>query len=251
MSQCKGRYADKECFFKNNKIYFTEKRCLGTSSCEDDLCKNCSAKSTIPFDSKDQKNLYQGKVGEPYFARSHLFGSPWFLKRNNLEEYVISNEDYRIAKEAQRIAIEGNQMPRKKKEDEGNKIKEVKPKQVKAKEGKDEKPKETKPKETKPKETKPKETKPRKKKEPVVASTTPAPTPAPVAVEVFEEPLEAFEVIKIPVISKTIQEKTVWYESKKNKVYEQKKDNGIGKYLGRYDSAEDKIVDFPDSDLDV
>jgi len=99
---------------------------------------------------------------------------------------------------------------------------------------------------------------PRKKKEEAPPPPAPAPVPlppvtsvTPIAVESAEEPLEALDVIKIPVILKTIHGKQVWYDSKKSKVYEVKKDKGIGKYLGRFDSAKETIADFPDSDVDV
>lgn len=228
MSQCKGRYADKECYFKNGTLYYTEKRCLGKATGEDsedpELCKWCIPKSKIPFESADQKFLYQGKVGEAYFKKSHLFGSPWFLRRNEHEDYTIEKEEFKLAKQAQREAIEGKQMPPRKKKEEAAAPAEAK--------------------------------KPRAPRKPkVVAAPAPAPmnpsAPSPVAVETLEEPLEALEVVKIPVQLKTIGEKSYWYDSKKSKVYEKLKDQGIGKYLGRYHSAEDKVVDFPDSDVDV
>jgi hypothetical protein len=230
MAQCKGRYADKELLFDNGRVFYTEKRCE-EKAVKDDLCKWCHVKEMVPFDPQSQLDQFQGKVGEEYFKRSVLFGSPWFLKKAGLEGFEVSQEDLFLAKEAQRHAIMGTQMPRKKKEEA--------PTQVST-----------------PQEEKPKKPRaPRKKKEAV-----PAPAPAvsapvvvvtPIAVESAEEPLEALEVIKIPVVLKTIGTKQVWYDSKKSKVYEVKKDKGIGQYLGRFDSAEEKIVEFPDSDVDV
>ena len=70
------------------------------------------------------------------------------------------------------------------------------------------------------------------------------------AVEVAEEPLEAIEVIKIQLVPKTISDKSYWYDSTKDKVYEKTKDGAIGKYLGRYDSREQTLVSFPDSDVE-
>jgi len=233
MAQCKGRYADKEFFFTNGRSFYTEKRCLGKALEEMDLCKWCVKKEMIPFDPPNQLDQFQGKVGEDYFKRSILFGSPWFLKKVDLEEFAISQDNLTCAKQAQRDAIIGNQMPRKKKEDVV-----VVAAPVPAPAPKDEKPK-------KPRV-------PRKKKDVVVAPPPVAVTStAPIAVESAEEPLEALDVIKIPVTLKTIHGKQVWYDSKKSKVYELKKDKSIGNYLGRFDSAEDKIVEFPDSDVDV
>ena len=122
MSQCKGRYADKECHFQNGRIYYTEKRCTikaaGKRCSDPELCIRCYKKSCEPFDSKKQSKGFQGKVGGEYFKRSYIFGSPWFLEKNEQKEYTISDEDFHQAKEAQRIAILGTQMPRKKKEEE-------------------------------------------------------------------------------------------------------------------------------------
>jgi len=70
------------------------------------------------------------------------------------------------------------------------------------------------------------------------------------AVEVAEEPLEAVEVIKIQLVPKIIADKSYWFDSSKDKVYEKQKDGTIGKYLGRYDSREQALVSFPDSDIE-
>ena len=233
MTQCKARYADKEIFFKNGRSFWTEKRCLG-KALEDDLCKWCVKKEIIPFDPPNQLEQYQGKVGQEYFKRSVLYGSPWFLKKAELEDFTISPGDLKVAIQAQRDAIIGTQMPpRKKKEDVAS------PAPVVAPATKEEPPK-------KPRA-------PRKKKEappaPVIAPAATATTP--IAVESSEDPLEALEVVKIPVSLKTIKGKQYWYDSKKSKVYEHKKDKGVGNYVGRFDSAEDTLVEFPDSDVDA
>jgi hypothetical protein len=231
MAQCKGRYADKELAFTNGKVFYTERRCLG-KALEDDLCNRCIVKQKIPFDPPFQVDQFQGKVGDEYFKRSVLYGSPWFQKKTLVEGFEISQHDLKLAKQAQRDAMMGTQMPRKKKE-------EVAVPAVAA-----------------PVQEKPKKPRaPRKKKEeasaPAPAPVVPPTTSSPIAVESAEEPLEALEVIKIPVTLKSINGKQVWYDSKKSKVYEVKKDQGVGQYLGRYDSAETKIVEFPDSDVDV
>jgi len=235
MAQCKGRYADKELTFTNGREFYTEIRCLG-KALTGDLCKKCVKNEHIPFNPRLQLDQFQGKVGEEYFKKSVLYGSPWYLKKVERDNYEVSQENLATAKQAQRDALYGTQMPRKKKEEAPA-------------------PAAPAPKEVKPEvkqEVKPKKPRaPRKKKE-----ETPPPPPAPeptvpIAVESAEEPLEALEVIKIPVTLKTIHGKQVWYDSKKSKVYELKKDKTVGQYLGRFDSAEDKIVDFPDSDVDV
>ena len=237
MAQCKGRYADKELSFTNGKVFYTERRCIGKAT-EDELCTRCCVKQKIPFNAPLQIDQFQGKVGQEYFKRSVLYGSPWFLRKTQDEGFEVSLQDLRLAKQAQREAVMGTQMPRKKKEVVTAPLakQEEKPAPAPAQEVKPKKPRA-----------------PRKKKE-----EAPPPTPnvtiaasAPIAVESAEEPLEALEVIKIPVTLKTIHGKQVWYDSKKSKVYEVKKDKSVGKYLGRFDSAEDTIADFPDSDVDV
>jgi hypothetical protein len=235
MAQCKGRYADKELSFTNSKVFYTERRCIGKAT-EDELCSRCCVKQKIPFNAPLQIDQFQGKVGEDYFKRSVLYGSPWFLRKTHDEGFEVSLQDLRLAKQAQREAVMGTQMPRKKKEDVP----------VAAQASQVEKPV--------PAQEKPKKPRaPRKKKEeaPPPAPSITVAAPIALAVESAEEPLEALEVIKIPVTLKTIHGKQVWYDSKKSKVYEVKKDKSVGKYLGRFDSAEDKIADFPDSDVDV
>ena len=70
------------------------------------------------------------------------------------------------------------------------------------------------------------------------------------AIESPEPTLEAIEVIKIQLVSKIIADKSYWYDSTKDKIYEKSKDGSIGKYLGRYDSREQALVSFPDSDIE-
>ena len=94
------------------------------------------------------------------------------------------------------------------------------------------------------------EPKPAPKPKKVVKKTPVAIPQVAKAVEVAEEPLEAIEVIKIQLVAKTIVDKVYWYDSTKDKVYEKPKDGTIGKYLGRYDSREQTLVSFPDSDVE-
>ena len=97
----------------------------------------------------------------------------------------------------------------------------------------------------------PVQSKPTPKPKKVVKKTVPVPVATVAkAVEVAEEPLEAIEVIKIQLVPKIIDCKSYWYDSTKDKVYEKPKDGTIGKYLGRYDSREQALVSFPDSDVE-
>ena len=96
----------------------------------------------------------------------------------------------------------------------------------------------------------PVEPKPSPKPKKVVKKTPVAIPQVAKAVEVAEEPLEAVEVIKIQLVAKTIADKVYWYDSTKDKVYEKPSDGTIGKYLGRYDSREQTLVSFPDSDVE-
>ena len=97
----------------------------------------------------------------------------------------------------------------------------------------------------------PVQSKPTPKPKKVVKKTAPLPVATVAkAVEVAEEPLEAVEVIKIQLVPKIIDCKSYWYDSSKDKVYEKPKDGTIGKYLGRYDSREQALVSFPDSDVE-
>ena len=250
--QCKGRYTKekKESPFPTKSGYFTERRC-GEIATEDELCDACFEKRKLPFVLKNQQSHYLGKIDEPYIENCWLFGSPRYLKFAALEGNMPSSKQIAEAETAQRIARGTLEM----------KVK-AEPKTEAKKAGRSKKngtmvsaatgpPAATSTPALVSAPVPPIEPKPTPKPKKVVKKTVPVPVPQIAkAVEVAEEPLEAIEVIKIQLIPKIIADKSYWYDSTKDKVYEKLKDGTIGKYLGRYDSREQALVSFPDSDIE-
>ena len=263
--QCKGRYTKekKEIPFPTKSGYFTERRC-GEIATEDELCEQCIEKRKLAFVLKNQQSHYLGKIDEPYIENCWLFGSPRYLRFAELPGNMPSAKKIAEAETAQRISRSGLEMKAK-----PDVPKAEAPKKEVKKLGRPKKngtvahtptatPSPSIPQEEPPSipvPTRPVEPKPAPKPAPkpkkVVKKTPVAPVPQIAkAVEVAEEPLEAIEVIKIQLVPKTIADKSYWYDSTKDKVYEKPNDGTIGKYLGRYDSREQTLVSFPDSDVE-
>jgi len=259
--QCKGRYTKekKEIPFPTKSGYFTERRC-GEIATQDELCDHCIEKRKLTiikdelcYTPKNQQCQYLGKVDEPYYENCWLFGSPRYLKFAGLDGNALSGVDLTKAETAQRIARGNLEMKVKAPKTEAKKV--GRPKKNGTVVSTPSGPATEIPAppsipapappvvEQKPKPT------PKPKK--VVKKTVPVPVATVAkAVEVAEEPLEAIEVIKIQLVPKIIDCKSYWHDSTKDKVYEKPKDGTIGKYLGRYDSREQALVSFPDSDVE-
>jgi hypothetical protein len=198
-------------------------------------------KKKKPFSSTNQQSLYHGKVDEPYFENSWIFGSPRYLRIIQIPGNTLSAQEQTQAELAQRIARKGIEMK-------------VVPATTTT---------------AGPKKGRPKKT----AVAPAPAAAPPAAPTAPVvpvgpkkvkaqkkveetpvaviAAESAEEPLEAVEVIKIQLRAREINGVCYWYDSSKDKVYEKKTDGAIGNYVGRYDSSADALcTSFPDSDVE-
>ena len=262
LMQCKGRYTEEKngLEFPIKGYYFTERRC-GEIVIQDELCKECLekrkktlVKNGLNYSPKYQQYNFQGKIDEPYYENSWIYGSPRYLKWVALDGNAIGQEKIAKAEKAQRIArgnLEMKAVPEPK--TEAKKI--GRPKKngtvVSSLSGATATPTAT---PTPPPVHIPaplvepkQEPKPKK-----VVKKTPVAPVAKIAkaVESPEPTLEAIEVIKIQLVSKILADKSYWYDSTKDKMYEKPKDGSIGKYLGRYDSREQKLVSFPDSDVE-
>jgi hypothetical protein len=254
--QCKARYCaqSKELKFPKKSGYFTERRCTSVAAGTEELCKECFVKSQRPFENKNQQSKYQGKVDEPYFENSWLYGSDRFMAMHRLEGNQLSAADEAMAEAAQRISRQGLQM--------------------KANAGRSGKTVPKAPELTVPSvQTYVNNTSstnvitdvpvapiatpvaaPKKivvKRQKKVATVAPAPSEpvsVSVAVESLEPPIEATNVIKIHIRPLEVGGVTYWYAAAKDKVYEKRKDGTRGAYKGRYDHSNQCIVEFPDSD---
>jgi len=249
--QCKGRYTKekKEIPFPTKSGYFTERRC-GEIATQDELCDSCIEKRKLAFVLKNQQSHYLGKIDEPYIENCWLFGSSRYLKFAALEGNMPSAKQITEAETAQRIARGTLEMKAKAPKTEAKKVGRPK-KNGTVVSALSEPTTATPTPPPLPAPAPPVQSKPTPKPKKVVKKTVPVPVATVAkAVEVAEEPLEAIEVIKIQLVPKIIADKFYWYDSTKDKVYEKPKDGTIGKYLGRYDSREQALVSFPDSDVE-
>jgi hypothetical protein len=217
--QCKARYCreKKELAFPLRSGYFTELRCgnlaLGDGP-DPELCEKCQVKASKPFRVACQQGQYQGKVDEPYFEGSWIFGSDRFEKFNAIPGNRLSDEDFARAEAAQKIARQGSEM--KSKADP-----KIKPSSATA-------------------------AKPRGRPKATNQIISPAPAPAkpttlPVAVELLDEPLEALEVVKVKVKKIDIEGKLYWLDAKNSEVYETAKGDAVGKKIGNWNTDEEII----------
>lgn len=258
MQQCKGRFCaqSKELKFPKKSGYFTERRCQSLSKNASELCDMCYAKSQLPFKPGGQQSYFQGKVDEPYYENSWLYGSPRYLKIVALEGNALPREAEEEATEAQRIARQGLQM---KGDGSGGKAR----KTVSKTTGSTNTTVSSVPSgnivngtgssvASVPAATAvaPVVKKSLKitKKEVAVTATVAS---VPIAVESTEPPLEAASVVKIFIRPIEIAGTIYWYAPSKDKVYEKRKDGSCGPYKGRWNSAREELTNFPDSDLDV
>lgn len=259
--QCKGRYTKEKngLKFPTKGFYFTEKRC-GEIATQDELCNECleKRKKTIVKDElnytpKYQQYSFQGKVDEDYYENSWIYGSPRYLKWAGIDGNTLKPKELAVAEAAQRIARGTLEMKVKAPKTEAKKL--GRPKKngtvVSTLSGPATTSTEIPPPPPVADPAPPVQSKPTPKPKKVVKKTAPVPVATVAkAVEVAEEPLEAIEVIKIQLVPKIIADKSYWFDSSKDKVYEKLKDGTIGKYLGRYDSREQALVSFPDSDIE-
>ena len=220
--QCKGRYCreKKELPFLVKSGYFTELRCsnLADEECPDpDLCQRCLTKSAKSFRTACQQGQYQGKVDEPYYDGSWIFGSDRFRKFNTMPGNAISSEDFARAEAAQKIARQGSEMKQKASEP----VKVSSP--------------------TNSTVSKRLPSEKSKLKASAVPSPPPKPLCMPIGVELLDEPLEAIEVIKIKVKRLEFNGNSYWIDTKTSDIYTSGKQNSVGKKIGIWNADEETI----------
>jgi hypothetical protein len=212
--QCKGRYCKeaREIKFPLISGYFTEQRCTQKATVNTELCEKCDFQKKAGFRCKNQQSYYQGKIDEPYFENSWLFGSPRYLKYIAFPGNTPPAEALAAAEEAQRTAREGGQMKEgavsegKKKlgrppgsKSTGNKV--IQPTSI----GK------------------------------AVKSVKS------IAVESTEKPIEALEVVKVSLKPFVFKGTNYWHDEKNNLFYDASDEN-IGILIGRWIPSEEKLV---------
>lgn len=182
---------------------------------DSELCDRCAIQKEAGFRYKNQQSYYQGKIDEPYFENSWLFGSPRYLKYAALPGNMPSTDAIAYAEAAQKTAREGDKM---KGEGEGAEKEKGKRKTNPDK-----------------KITLPKPKDELKKGVAIVKINA-------VAVESDEAPIEAIEVVRIPLKLLYIDGAKFWHDANKNQVYEFLENDGIGKQIGRFDTEKKKVV---------
>ncbi len=222
--QCKARYCreKKELRFPLKSGYFTELRCPNLANekgIDSELCDRCHVKAAKPFSPHCQQGQYQGKVDEPYFEGSWIFGSDRFEKYQKLPGNALPAEEYARAEAAQKIARQGSEMK--------------------------EKAAEPKIKHSASAPTLASEASPKKRTVAKVSTPTPAappkPTCIPVGVELLDEPLEAVEVIKIKVKKLEHDGTLYWLDTDSMDLYENGRLNSVGKKIGTWNPDEESI----------
>lgn len=226
--QCKARYCreKQELRFPLKSGYFTEIRCpnLAIGSGPDpELCERCIVKASKPFRVPCQQGQYQGKVDEPYFDGSWLFGSDRFFKYHTMPGNALCEEEYARAEAAQRIARQDSEMKTKAKASSAAKAPTSPPSAVSAASA-------------------------------VAASSkiqakakgAPKSAPLPQAVELLADPLEAVEVIKIKLKKISVSDTNYFMGGPEEAVFAVQKDGSVGAKIGHWMASEEKIVhDLP------
>lgn len=218
--QCKARYCreKKELPFPLEKSYFTETRCPNPTlgkGLDPELCEECQKKAEKPFSPKYQQYQYQGKVDEPYFKMSWIFGSERFLKFHNKPGNALPPDEYARAEAAQKIARQGSEMKEKAAEP---KIKHSA---------------------SAPSLAAPKRAVKETPKNKVVLPQKPVAIP--VGVELLDEPLEAMEVSIVKLKRLDIAGTHYWLDTRNQIVYEYGTQGSVGKKIGTWNPDEENL----------
>lgn len=78
-----------------------------------ELCERCLRKSKKPFRVHCQQGQFQGKIDEPYFDGSWLYGSDRFLKFQSLPGNALPPDELARAEAAQKLARQDSEMKEK------------------------------------------------------------------------------------------------------------------------------------------
>lgn len=232
--------------------YYLPYRCHETKLAGQDICAKCLKKKELPRSNKNHPARWWGLITEPISdfgdQINHIAFSPWFVEW--AKKKPLPPESMVRAKKAIERAHDGISNPPALPEvvttpstaERKEEIPVTQETVVKKK------PRVVKPKEPIIQQEQKKEAKPRK---PRVKKTTEA-SPAAVEVQavlVDETPLEADDVLEVVVKPFEHNGSTYYIDSKKSKLYDRQKDGGCkGIYMGRWDSAVERIVKDEDSD---
>lgn len=243
--------------FVGGPKYYLPYRCHETKMAGQEICAKCYRKKEQPRSNKNHPARWWGVITEPIDnigdQISHLAFSPWFMEW--VKKKSLSSESMARAKKAIDRARDGipnpPPLPIVETPNEGQAavstpvapvapVQKKKPRVVKPKEGVVEKKEE-------------KEKKPRKPRVKKAAPDVVVPVSTqPQAVLSEETPLEVEDVIEVQVKPFEHAGNLYYMDGKKSKLYDRQKDGGCkGIYMGRWDSALEKIVKDEDSDREL
>jgi hypothetical protein len=228
--------------FGDDKHYFYMENVCG-NGCDTDLCNKCISKSTTNV--QGSRKFDHGLVNGAYTSVTHIFGSPWYLKKVGTYGQP-SKEVLEQAMEAQKKARAGKKVSTMHSSSSSSSLSSASASASVS---------------TAAPSTPTKRAAPRKK---VVTPVTPSNVVEqlnhPVIqklsadvkqIESTDEPICLTGVTRVVIRPFTHNDVTYWRDSEREKVYRRMKDGRRGEYLGRWDSRLEQIIkDAPDSDAD-
>jgi len=239
--------------------YYLELRCNRLCKSNTELCTNCEKKNPNTR-TQDTRTFDHGTVGEPIPDQSHIYGGLWY--NTNVKKWgAPSTEQIHVAEQHQRDA-------RIQLKNTVNTVIEPVPSDTSSTSSKRQRPRVAKnvvtvvenvvetvaP--TQEKITvKPKKAKPRKKPTPIQTTVAVSqdhkeaviPTHIEKNLEEFDTDDYMIEYVQLTPFK--IGTTSYFRDSKKNKLYQKRKDTVVGPYVGRYDPYTETIhTDVPDSD---
>jgi len=250
---CKKRITNQDLLvrFGDSKHRFYLESVCAEPVAEGNLCTYCS-RIVAQTKTQDVKTFPHGLVGGEYPQDSHIFDSPWYHKK--VKAYGEPSKDVvDLAMEAQTKARAGRKTKTVKELTGGEVTEAVTEKAV----AEPAKPKVRKPKaegaEEKPKKPRVKKVVEEPKQE-VVKEDTNVVTAIPETVthvESMDDPIVVREIIKVCLKPFSHDGSNFWRDVEREKLYKRSKDGKKGEYVGRWDSARQRLVrEAPDSDAD-
>lgn len=249
---CKKRITNQDLLvrFGDGKHRFYLESVCAESVAEGNLCAYC-LRLTAQTKTQDVKTFPHGLVTGEYPQDSHIFDSPWYHKKVKAYGEPLK-QDIDLAMEAQTKARAGRKTKTVKELTGGDVVAEepktakepAKPKGRKPKaEGTEEKPK-------KPRVKKAVE----EPKQEVAKEDTNVVTAIPETVthvESMDDPIVVREIVKVTLKPFSHDGTNFWRDVEREKLYKRSKDGKKGEYVGRWDSARQRLVrEAPDSDAD-
>ena len=259
-SWCKKRITNQDLLlrFGDGKHRFYLESVCAEPTVEGNLCAYCS-RVVAQTRTQDVKTFPHGLVTGEYPPDSHIFDSPWYHKKVKAYGEPLK-QDVDLAMEAQTRAKAGRKTKAVKDLAVTDDTVKKETAAVVETEVKVAKPRGRKPKATtegaeeKPKKPRAKKAALEEPKQEVVKEDTNVVTAIPAEVthvESMDDPIVVREIIKVSLKPFSHDGSNYWRDVEREKLYKRSKDGKRGEYVGRWDSAQQRLVrEAPDSDAD-